>query len=323
MRRGSVAVLIFVLLWFAGRWMIPRLGLVWLITHLDYRRQTDLYVDPRPVEIAGYSGSAMEPFISPDGMFLLFNNASGEEGDVNDSPKRMYFASRTGALSFRFLGELPGVNAHIAGSRTDAAVPSLDARGRLYFTSDRQYRKDRNSIFVGDFNGRAVTNVHAVEGDISDPGTPGQINLDMGISPDGETLFVSRASVGPFGLLSRLLGRPLEFHLLEARREGDRFNLDPKSAQTLKNVDSGFEYAPAVSRDGLELFFSRGPRIMVASRSSVDHPFDEPRVLSALTGEHAEAPTISLDSKELFFHQAVSGKCCAIFRAARNPDLQR
>jgi hypothetical protein len=33
-------------------------------------QESDLYVRPEPASIEGYDGSAMEPFISPDGQFL-------------------------------------------------------------------------------------------------------------------------------------------------------------------------------------------------------------------------------------------------------------
>ena len=43
---------------------------------------------------------------------------------------------------------------------------------------------------------------------------------------------------------------------------------------------------------------------MVATRTSVNESFGEARVLKALTG-FIEAPTISLDGKEMFFHKKV------------------
>ena len=54
---------------------------------------------------------------------------------------------------------------------------------------------------------------------------------------------------------------------------------------------------------------------MVATRTSADAPFDEPRVLRALTG-FVEAPTISLDTKEMFYHKKV-GEKFAVYRAER------
>jgi hypothetical protein len=57
---------------------------------------------------------------------------------------------------------------------------------------------------------------------------------------------------------------------------------------------------------------------MVATRTSADVPFDEPRGLRALTG-FVEAPIISLDGKEMFYHKKVGDKF-AIYRAERHPE---
>jgi hypothetical protein len=56
-------------------------------------------------------------------------------------------------------------------------------------------------------------------------------------------------------------------------------------------------------------------RIMVATRNSVEEPFDEPRVLKALTG-YVEGPSVSGNGKELFFHEKVEDKFL-IYRAIR------
>jgi hypothetical protein len=56
-------------------------------------------------------------------------------------------------------------------------------------------------------------------------------------------------------------------------------------------------------------------RIVMATRASVNEPFGEPHVLSALPG-FVEAPTISLDGSELFFHKKVGDKY-RIYRAVR------
>ena len=111
-----------------------------------------------------------------------------------------------------------------------------------------------------------------------------------------------------------------------ARRNGDRFDLDPASTDIMKNVNTpALEYAPDISTNGLELYFTRasipaGLRIMMTSRNSTDKPFGKPCVLSAARG-FVEAPSISLDGKELFFHKKVNDTF-VIFRAERNPEMQ-
>jgi WD40-like Beta Propeller Repeat len=265
--------------------------------------QSDLYVDPQPITIAGYSGSAMEPFISPDGRYLFFNNSNDPGVNTN-----LQFAERTGKLTFRYLGELPGVNSDVLD-----AVPSLDTAGHFYFTTVRDYGRTLNSLYTGEFNGKGVANVRPVPGDIS-PNILGTINMDAAISPDGQTLYISRAVIVPSA------PAPTKSELLLARRKGGTFSIDPDSARILKNINTGaLQYALAISADGLELYFTRASHtsvnIMVATRASGNDPFGEPLALRQLMG-FVEAPSISLDRKEMFFHKK-AGDTFVIYRAER------
>ena len=274
--------------------------------------ESDLYVRPEPVLIEGYDGNAMEPFISLDSRYLFFNNENDPKINTN-----LYFAERIGKLSFRYIGEVRGVNS----DALDAAA-SVDRAGHFYFTTVRDYSRTMNSPYTGDFDGKAVKNVHPVPGDIS-PKTPATINMDVSISPDGQTLYISRAVIFPGA------PAPKQSELMVARMKDGTFSIDPDSARIMKNINSGaLQYAPAISADGRELFFTRAsqlmagadapgalPRIMVARRNSVTEPFGEPRVLAALAG-FVEAPSVSLDGKEMFFHKKI-GEKFLIYRAVR------
>jgi len=274
--------------------------------------KSDLYVDPQPVVIEGYDGVAMEPFISPDGRFLFFNNS-------NDRRVRttIRFARRTGLLTFRYLGELPGVNAEGL-----SAVPSLDLQGRFYFTTLREYPRTLKSVYVGAFDGERVIGAGPVEGEIW-PRHLGAVDLDVGISLDGDSMYISRARFIPFVPLPA----PIASRLMVARRRQGRFELDARSDELLGKVNrGGLVYAPAVSPDGRELYFTRasfpaGMRVLVATRAAEGEPFGEPRVLSALSGK-VEAPSVSSDLQELFFHKDVGGRW-KIFRARRNEAARR
>lgn len=277
-------------------------------------KESDLYVRPEPVVISGYTGSAMEPFLSPDGRYLFFNNENQPNADTN-----LQFAERTGKLTFRYLGELPGAN-----SPALDAVPSIDTTGHFYFTTLREYGRTMNSIYTGYFDGQRVSNVHPVTGDIS-PKTPGSVNMDVCISPDGQTLYISRAVIFPGATA------PAKSDLMLARLKDGVFRMDPDGARIMSNINTdALEYAPDISADGRELFFTRASqrsagsdavasvRIMVAKRVSEDVPFGEPHVLSALTG-FVEAPTISLDGREMFYHKKV-GQKFTIYRAERRAE---
>src|SRR5262245_43242683 len=85
------------------------------------------FADPQPVAISGYQGHAMEPFISRDGRYLLFNNLNDPSENTD-----LHWAERVTPLSFRYRGKIEGAN-------TDAleGVPTLDRNGTLYFVSPR------------------------------------------------------------------------------------------------------------------------------------------------------------------------------------------
>lgn len=274
-----------------------------------------LFISPQPVTISGYSGNAMEPFISPDGRFLFFNNENDPNVDTN-----LHFAKRSGVSAFQYMGELPGAN-----SKSLDAVPSMDAAGHFYFTTLREYDRTMVSIYTGDFDGMRVVNVRPVPGEIS-PKEPFSVNMDASISPDGQTLYISRAVIIPGA------PAPKKSELMVARMHNGSFSIAPDSAHIMMNINTGpLAYAPAISADGLELFFTRasmsasGPaeerarlRIVVATRTSVYEPFGEPRVLTALTG-YVEAPSISQDGLELFFHKKI-GSRYLIYRAVKKSN---
>lgn len=233
-------------------------------------KESGLYVDPRPVTIARYDGNAMEPFISPDGQFLFFNSENDSKVNTN-----LLFARRTGTNSFRYLGELRGAN-----SPSLDAVPSVDAAGHFYFTSLREYDRTMNSIYTGEFDGSEVRDVRPVAGAIS-PKTPFTVNMDASISPDGKTLYISRAVILPGA------SAPRESKLMVARKNDGAFEIAPDSDRIMKNINTGpLAYAPAISANGPELYFTRASqleagsggndakvRIVVATRSSLNDAF--------------------------------------------------
>jgi WD40-like Beta Propeller Repeat len=278
-----------------------------------HEEASDLYLNPQPVTIEGYTSDAMEPFIAPDGQWLFFNNSNDRTIDTN-----LHLARRTGPRAFRYVGELTGAN-----SRMLDAAPSMDTDGRVYFTSMRQYSRDLRSIFVGTFDGaHGLRDVHVIPGTLT-PVLPGAINMDVSISPDGQTMYMSRAR------FVEGIAVPVKSDIIMARRQGDEFAIEPRSGELFARINTpALEYAPAISANGLELYFTRASknpseateptlRIMVSTRPTPDAPFEEPRVLSALAG-YVEAPTLSLDTRELFFHKKVDGRF-VIYRAERNP----
>ena len=85
------------------------------------------FVDPRPVTITGYSGDAMEPFLTPDGRYLLFNNSNADPARTD-----LQWAERIDDVTFAYRGTLSGAN-----STALDAVASIDSDGAMYFISTR------------------------------------------------------------------------------------------------------------------------------------------------------------------------------------------
>jgi hypothetical protein len=114
------------------------------------------------------------------------------------------------------------------------------------------------------------------------------------------------------------------------RNTKGEFNKAPNSDEILRTVNTeALEYAPGLSSDGLELYFTRAAtpqqlakndgmpfiQTMIATRQSTNEPFGTPARLTAIEG-FCEAPSITLDRKQLFFHKKV-GKHFRIFRVTR------
>src|SRR5574341_173216 len=60
---------------------------------------------PQRVAILGYDGDAMEPFVTKDGRYLLFNNRNDPRTNPN-----LHFAARVDDLTFHYRGEMRRVN---------------------------------------------------------------------------------------------------------------------------------------------------------------------------------------------------------------------
>lgn len=266
---------------------------------------SDLYGGAQALVIDGYDGQAMEPAVTPDGQTLFFNNENDAAAQTD-----IHIATRTGDLTFKYAGRLEGSNS----DKLDA-IPSIDEAGRFYFTSLRSYADDMQSLYTGMFRNGQLLDLKAVRGDIT-PKSAGEINMDAGISFDGRQMYIARARFAGGSVV------PKESDLMLASIDGyGAFRVAPDSFAQLINVNSdALEYAPAISADGLELYFTRAiegdvPHIMVATRAKTGRPFDAPMALSKLDG-FTEAPAVTKDGQEMFFHKKTDGKY-SLFRAVR------
>ena len=263
--------------------------------------QTDAFGPPQRVKIVGFDESlgAMEPFLGRDGRTLLFN--SQHRGKT---PPDLYWAERIDDRTFRFRGAIGNAN-----SEAVDGAPSMDRNGRLYFISPRDYGRLLATIHTAQFDGGAVSGLRLVAGDVA-PGRPGWLNMDAEISADGATLYYC---VNEWNTRANL---PKTSDLRVARRSGSKFVTPRNAADIFRAVNSGdLEYAPALSADERELFFTRarfdfdGDRlvlartaIMVATRATTAEPFGPPLRIASIAG-FVEGPTISPDGRRLYYHR--------------------
>ena len=274
-----------------------------------------LYQNPEQTTIDGYDDDCMEAQVTGDGKYLLFNNSNGSFVDTH-----IHICKRTGDNRFQHLGLLPG-----SVSKSKDMAPTMDGAGNLYFTCLKTFEKDGHSIYVGKFGEEKLLNFDLLQGDIS-PHKPAEINMDCGVSKDGNTLILSRAHFANYFL------PPDRSDLVFAARIGGSFTVRPEHQKFLAEQNtSALEYAPCLSSDELELFYTRCGKVskddkradngvyfrnMYARRASQSEPFGKPHVLSDLSG-FVEAPTITDDGREMFYHKKVGAKF-RIFRALRN-----
>jgi hypothetical protein len=264
------------------------------------------YGSEMEVTINDLSFDAMEPFLSPNGNYLFFNN-------LNDGINtKLYYATKINDATFNYVGELLGSN-QTTTPHLDA-VADMDSNGNFYWTSTRNYPDELNNLFHGNFSDGNVSDISRVEGDFN-MNTPGWLVMDHGISLDGQFLYFSNARLDEancIGPCETILGVAQKNDALE-------FNTLPNSASILQNInDSDYiYYAPCVSSDNLELYFTRYLKgqitsgtvfeICVAVRSSSLSEFSIPKVLfSEAISDLIEAPTLTVDKKIMYYHRKTS-----------------
>jgi hypothetical protein len=280
---------------------------------------TDLYSDPQLVTIVGYDASQgiMEPFITRDGQYLLFNNGNAAHSTEGKRNLDLHYAQRVDDYTFKYLGEIRGTN-----SDTVDGAPSLDQNNRLFFTSPRDYQKTLATIYTGIFKNGEATNLDLLRGNIS-PNKPGWLNMDVEVSSDGKTLVYS------VNQWNTEINIPKTSNLHVAQWVGGRFERRDDSDAIFRNINTDdLEYAPSVSADQLMLSFTRGSltfkdgkfrgmtsRILVATRQSANEPFGKPRRIRAITG-FVEGSTITPDKNILYYHKQ-EGDTFRLYRVRR------
>jgi hypothetical protein len=244
--------------------------------------------NPELVTVTGYSSNIMEPFISRDGAYLFFND--------NGSNKNIYYATFVNATTFQYAGPISAINTSAV-----EGTPTMDVSNNFYYISTANYPTTFDTLYTGTWNSSTVTGSAAVTGLAIT--TPGFINFDVEVSPDGSTLYFDD---GDFRGGNNF---PDAANIAIAVYTGSGFARIPNSSTIMANVNTAdLEYAPAISADGLELFFTRldlnsmGTGIYRAARSNAGSPFETPQLVSAING-FVEGPALSPDEKSLYYHR--------------------
>jgi hypothetical protein len=247
---------------------------------------------PVKVDMIGYTGNIMEPFLSRDGNTLLFNNLNALPENTN-----LHWATKINDHSFQYKGEIAGVNT------TDLeGVPTLDNTGKLYFVSLRNYANTLSTLYMGDFVNGAATNIELING-VSKL-QAGWVNFDIESSADGQTIYFVDGQFGQTAI-------PLSADLVIAKKNGLGFERLPNSSEIMKNINSpDLEYAACISANQLELYFTRIvlpvtaatlSEMYVSTRQNTSEPFGVPAKINSITG-FAEAATIAPDQKTIYYH---------------------
>jgi len=259
------------------------------------------------VNIIGLSFDAMEPFLSPNGNYLFFNN-------LNDGINtKLYYATKVNDSTFNYEGEIIGTN-QTTSPHLDA-VADMDSSGNFYWTSTRNYPNELNNLFQGTFSEGNVNNIGRVLGDFN-MNTPGWLVMDHGISLNGEFLYFNNARFDETNCQG-----PCETQLGIAQKNNDAtFSTLTNSASILQNVnDSNYiYYAPCISSDNLELYYTRYLKgeitpntvfeICVAVRKESSSEFSIPTVLFSETISNLiEAPTLTTEKNIIYYHRKTSG----------------
>ncbi len=245
--------------------------------------------NPEPVTILGYSGHAMEPFVSRDGVYLFFNN--------DGANKDLFYGTFVNATTVQYQGPITSINTGAVDG-----VPTMDTASRFYYVTTANYNPPTtyDTIYSGTWNGSSVTGAAVVSGLAIT--TPGFVNFDIEVSADGDTLYFVDGEFSGGSV-------PDSADLAIAVASGGSFVRDPNSSAILATVNTAeLEYAAGISTDGTELFFTRATlglgevRIYRAARSGPAAGFAAPQLVSAITG-FVEGPTLSPDERSLYYHR--------------------
>lgn len=250
------------------------------------------------VTVTGLNFDAMEVFISPDGNTLFFNSLNSG-GNTN-----LYYAIKADDTTFTYQGLIGGCY-DTSPNHLDA-VASMDSSNNFFWISVRDYPAVFENLHRGNYLTGNVSGISRVYGDFNIY-APGWLIMDGTINYQGNLLYYNNAYFN-----NCLYGMPCKAKLGVAQKLNDStFNKLPDSDAIFANVnDTNYlVYAPQITRDGLELYFTRilnttvNSELCVSVRNSLTDPFSLPVVIYSNNGFVPEAPSLTTDKQKMYYHQ--------------------
>ena len=296
--------------------------LLFLPIHASFSQIIPTFGPEKKVTLLGWQSDAMEPFISTDGTTLFFNSLNSG-GNTN-----LHYASFINDSTFQWEGIVNGTfdpaSSHLDG------VPSMDSAGNFYWVSLRGYPTFPDNLHRGKFAGGQVTQVNRVHGNFNIPvfSSPfGWLIMDAAITPKGNQLLYCNSL---FDFSNNVCnGIPCQSILGMAEKTNDSTFMKMGSSDSVfsevNDTASYIIYAPQLTRDGLELYFTRllkgsfNTEICVSVRNQAAGKFGSPSVIWSNPGFVPEAASLSLDKQKLYYHQKDNSGQYKIWLRYRSP----
>jgi hypothetical protein len=269
-----------------------------IISQQTFSQNYPTFGTEKSVTITGLTFDAMEPFISPDGNTLFFNSLNSG-GNTN-----LYYATRINDTTFTFIGLVNGTYDPSANHLD--AVASIDSANNFIWVSLRNIP----NLHKGNYLAGNVSNVSQVYGSCNILSPAGWLIMDAAIDYQGNLLYYSNGYFGP--TYTECVGVPCEAKLGIAQKINDStFNKTTYSDAIFSSVnDTNYlVYAPHITKDGLELYYTRlleggfDTEICVSVRNTVSDTFSLPMIIYSSFGYFPEAATLTTDKQKMYYHK--------------------
>ena len=181
----------------------------------------------------------------------------------------------------------------------------MDSAANFIWVSTRNYPSVFQNLQRGTYSAGNVSNTGLVHGDFYIL-TLNWLIMDQMLSYDGNYLYYCNA------YFNSCSNGPCDARLGVAQRMNDStFNKLPNTDGIMQNIDDTnyLVYAPQVSKNGLELYYTRllkstfNTEICVAVRKNITDTFSLPMVIYSNNGLVPEAPTVTANDSILYYHR--------------------